>query len=171
MTKILIVDDDPQLIELVGEILSSFNYASEFITKPKYLYDILEDDSFDLILMDYYMPEVDGVTLTLERVADSPARPEARVCYEAADTDYDWSISGEEGPSNGVAGLGFAPELGENRACSTMLLPNSLEGRSAVTVDSVHGAPRCPPGNERCRIDPSRVKTFEGPWTFEFTVP
>ena len=116
--------------------------------------------------------EADGVALTLERVADSPARPEARVCYGAADMDYDWYISGEEGPSNGVAGLGFEPGLGESRACSTMLLPDSLEGRSTVTVDRVDGTPRCPPDDDSgCRVDPSRVKTFEGPWTFEFTAP
>ncbi len=116
--------------------------------------------------------EADGVALTLERVADSPARPEARICYGAADMDYDWYISGEEKPSNGVAGLGFEPELGESRACSTMLLPDSLEGRSTVTVDSVYGTPRCPPDDDNgCKVDPGRVKTFEGPWTFEFTVP
>ena len=116
--------------------------------------------------------EANGVALTLERVADSPARPEARVCYGAADMDYDWFISGEEGPSNGVAGLGFEPELGENRACSTVLLSDSLEGRSTVTVDTIDGTPRCRPDDDSgCRVDPGRVKTIEGPWTFEFTVP
>ncbi len=66
MTKILIVDDDPNLIELLTEIFSLYNYASEFITKPKFLFQILENDTFDLILMDYYMPEIDGVTLLKE---------------------------------------------------------------------------------------------------------
>lgn len=116
--------------------------------------------------------ETDGVALTLERVADSPARPEARVCYGAADTDYEWFMNGEDGPSNGVAGLGFEPGLGEKRACSTMLLPDSLDGHSTVTVDSVDGTPRCPPGDDNgCKFDPGRVKSIKGPWTFEFTVP
>jgi DNA-binding NtrC family response regulator len=66
MEKILIVDDDPHLIELLSEILDMLGYSSEFITKPKFLFQILEAESFDLILMDYYMPEIDGVTLLSE---------------------------------------------------------------------------------------------------------
>ena len=116
--------------------------------------------------------EADGVALTLERVADSPARPEARVCYGAADMDYDWFITGEEDPSNGVAGLGFEPGLGEDRACAVLTLSDNLDGRSTVTVDTIDGVPRCPPGDDNgCRVDPSRVQTFRGPWTFEFTAP
>ncbi len=63
MEKILIVDDDPHLIELLSEILDMLGYTSEFITKPKFLFQILEAEAFDLVLMDYYMPEIDGVTL------------------------------------------------------------------------------------------------------------
>lgn len=66
MAKILIVDDDPHLIELLTEILDLLDYKSEFITKPKYLFQILENEDFDLILMDYYMPEIDGVSLLRE---------------------------------------------------------------------------------------------------------
>ena len=50
--------------------------------------------------------EAGGVALTLERISDPPARPEARICYGSADTNYDWDMGGEEGPSNGVPGLG-----------------------------------------------------------------
>ena len=116
--------------------------------------------------------EADGVALTLKRVVDSPARPEAEICYGSLDKDYDWSIWGEEGPSNGVPGLEAGPIFGQDRACASVLLSDSLEGSSTVTVETVDGIPDCPPGdNDGCRINPSRVRTIEGPWTFEFTVP
>jgi len=86
MVKILIVDDDPQLIELVSEILATFDYESEFITKPKYLFDILESEEFDLILMDYYMPEIDGVTL-LKELKNHPVYREIPVIMLTSEAD------------------------------------------------------------------------------------
>lgn len=115
--------------------------------------------------------EANGVALTLKRVVDSPARPEAEICYGSLDKDYDWSIWGEEGPSNGVPGLEAGPIFGQDRACASVLLSDSLEGSSTVTVETVDGIPDCPPGDDGCRINPRRVKTIEGPWNFEFTVP
>lgn len=86
MAKILIVDDDPQLIELVSEILSSFDYTSEFITKPSFLFNILEEETFDLILLDYYMPEIDGVSL-LKDIKAHPIYKEIPVIMLTSEMD------------------------------------------------------------------------------------
>lgn len=115
--------------------------------------------------------EAAGVPLILKRVTNSPARPEAEICYGSPDTRYDWSLYGET-DSNGIPGFGGGPMIGQNRACTTMLLPESLEGRSTVTVERLEGFPDCPPGDDDgCTIPQSRVRTIHGPWTFEFTVP
>ena len=86
MTKILIVDDDPQLVELVSEILTAYDYSSEFITKPAYMFDILNEEVFDLILLDYYMPEIDGVTL-LKEVKAHPVYKEIPVIMLTSEVD------------------------------------------------------------------------------------
>ena len=115
--------------------------------------------------------EAEGVPVTLERVVNSPARPKAKICYRSPDTAYDWNIYGE-GFGFDMSGWGDGPEIGENRACTTMLLAESLKGRSTVTVDRLEGAPGCPPGDDNgCSIPQSRVKKIEGPWIFEFTAP
>lgn len=118
--------------------------------------------------------EAGGVPLTLERVANSPARPEAKICYGSPDTAYDWTIYGESfgDPASGLSGFGGGPMIGENRTCTTMLLAESLEGRSEVTVARLEGVPGCPPGDDNgCSIPQSRIKTIEGPWTFQVTAP
>ncbi len=86
MTKILIVDDDPQLIELLNEILESFDYEARNITRPKSLLKTLENDSFDLILMDYYMPETDGVTL-LKELKQHPVHREIPIIMLTSEVD------------------------------------------------------------------------------------
>lgn len=115
--------------------------------------------------------EAYGVELTLVRVVNSPARPEAEVCYRSPDTRYDWSFYGET-DRDGIPGFGGGPMIGQDQACTTMLLPESLEGRSTVTVERLEGWPDCPPGDDNgCSIPQSRAKIIEGPWTFEFTAP
>ena len=61
--KVLLVDDDPVLLELSKNFLELFhkitsdtvNSASEALTK-------LEKDSYDVIVSDYDMPFIDGIT-------------------------------------------------------------------------------------------------------------
>lgn len=86
MTKILIVDDDPQLIELLSDILESFEYEPHYINRPKFLPETLDNESFDLILMDYYMPETDGVTL-LREIKQHPVHREIPVIMLTSEVD------------------------------------------------------------------------------------
>ncbi|MFC1745024.1 response regulator [Candidatus Riflebacteria bacterium] len=63
MKKVLIVDDDPKILDLLSKQLEKLNYFSEFISRPEFLFDILEAEAFDLILMDINMPGIDGLSL------------------------------------------------------------------------------------------------------------
>ncbi len=115
--------------------------------------------------------EAEGIPITLKRVVNSPARPEAKICFNSPDTRYDWDIWGESF-GDGKSGYGGGPMIRQRQACTTMLLPESLEDRSTVTVAKLVGVPDCPPGDDNgCSIPQSRVKTIEGPWTFEVTAP
>ncbi len=60
MEKILMIDDDEQLTDLVSEFLSSQNY--EIITShtPKEGLDYLEKRGVDLIILDIMLPDMDG---------------------------------------------------------------------------------------------------------------
>ncbi|MDM8550001.1 response regulator [Desulfobacterales bacterium HSG2] len=63
MTKILIVDDEPLTVQQVRDLITGFGYNSKFALKPGYLFPLLEQEGFDLILLDINMPETDGITL------------------------------------------------------------------------------------------------------------
>lgn len=65
MTKILIIDDDKDISELVSLILKKENIDSDIINNPIKALNLLEKGnySYDLILLDIMMPELSGTEL------------------------------------------------------------------------------------------------------------
>ena len=61
--KILIVDDDSELRELIAETLSDYGYISEAAKNGDEMFRTLERAAFDLILLDIMMPGEDGLSL------------------------------------------------------------------------------------------------------------
>lgn len=61
--KILIVDDDQELRELLIEVLKEYGYQSEAAANGPQMYKALSQESFNLILLDIMMPGEDGLSL------------------------------------------------------------------------------------------------------------
>ena len=60
---ILVIDDDPHMFNLIKFYLSSEPYKLEWAKNGRHALHILQDHSFDMILLDVLMPEMDGITL------------------------------------------------------------------------------------------------------------
>jgi putative two-component system response regulator len=60
---ILIVDDEPLIIETMSEILRAEGYDCLGVTLASQAIDVLQEYSFDLVITDYNMPDMDGVKL------------------------------------------------------------------------------------------------------------
>ncbi len=58
--RILVVDDNPKNIQLVGSFLTQEGYTVEFASGGREALEWLETELFDLILMDVMMPGMDG---------------------------------------------------------------------------------------------------------------
>jgi len=61
--RILIVDDEPAIMEMSNNILSSHGYKTFFANNGKEALTILENETIDLVLSDVIMPEMDGFEL------------------------------------------------------------------------------------------------------------
>lgn len=61
--KILVVEDDELLAEVLTEILANQNYAVEIATDGKAGKDLIETYDYDLILLDVMLPKLDGISL------------------------------------------------------------------------------------------------------------
>ena len=58
--NILIVDDEPINIQLLGSVLREFDYEIQFATSGKEALDWVNSESFDLVLLDVMMPAMNG---------------------------------------------------------------------------------------------------------------
>jgi len=59
--KILVVDDVPKNIQILGSILSNADYQIAYAQDGDQALNILEHQTFDLILLDIMMPGKDGI--------------------------------------------------------------------------------------------------------------
>ncbi len=66
MSEILVVDDEPGIRELMQEILEEEGYEVRLAENGATARSALEDKVPDLVLLDIWMPDVDGVTLLKE---------------------------------------------------------------------------------------------------------
>ena len=93
--KILIVDDSPKNIQVVANFLQNEGYDLSFATDGKEALHILGKDSFDLILLDVVMPEVDGFEICRKINSNSSLR-DIPILFLTVKTDPDSIIKGFE---------------------------------------------------------------------------
>ena len=61
--KILVVDDDKQLVDLFVEYLTRVGYTVRSAFNGKEAFELFKNDNFQLVVTDIEMPEIDGMTL------------------------------------------------------------------------------------------------------------
>ena len=67
--KILVVDDEERICEAVKKALERIGYAVETTNKALQALEKIHENSFDMVICDIRMPEMDGITL-LDRVKE-----------------------------------------------------------------------------------------------------
>lgn len=93
--SILIVDDVPKNIQLLGSILKEEAYDLEFATSGKEALEWLDSKQFDLVLLDIMMPEMDGFEVC-RRIKENPSTREVSVIFLTAKADFQSIIQGFE---------------------------------------------------------------------------
>ena len=72
MSKILVVDDDPSLHQVIEGALADDGHTLLHATDPRKGLEILAREKVDLALIDYVMPEMDGIELIDNLRRDHP---------------------------------------------------------------------------------------------------
>lgn len=93
--SILIVDDNPQNIQLVASHLKQEGYRISFSQSGQDVLQKIGNASFDLILLDIMMPEMDGFEICT-RVREHPEYREVPIIFVTAKIDKESIVKGFE---------------------------------------------------------------------------
>ena len=72
MEKILIVDDDPEILDVIADILQQAGYDVDQAKDGRNAIRRIEDDFYDLVVTDLNLPKVDGMKVLQYVVDQSP---------------------------------------------------------------------------------------------------
>lgn len=61
--KILLVDDDPEVLSMLELAFSATPYQIRSSTDPVKAYHLIENEHFDIVITDIQMPQLDGLSL------------------------------------------------------------------------------------------------------------
>jgi len=93
MSCILIVDDTPKNIQVLGTILSEKNYRVKAATNGQEALAAIERSPTDLVLLDIMMPVMDGYE-TCRRIKENPATKDIPVIFLTAKTETEDIVKG-----------------------------------------------------------------------------
>ncbi|MCJ8168668.1 response regulator [Atopomonas sediminilitoris] len=63
MIKLLIVDDEPNILSALTRVLHKRPWQITTCERPEKALELMTQQAFDLVLSDYRMPNIDGITL------------------------------------------------------------------------------------------------------------
>jgi CheY-like chemotaxis protein len=165
MKRVLIVDDNEDVLDLVSELVASSGYQPITATGGRQCLDSVEQEHPDLILLDINMPDIDGWTV-LRKLKEKGLTDEIKVMMLTATTDVGTDIFGLQDVVSGYIRKPFS-----NRELSERLkgaLEEPIEEPEVVIVEEtkpgfisrMFGKPKAnvetPTGKER--LDSSAMK-------------
>lgn len=88
MPKVLLVDDDKKLVKTLEEVLSKEGLTTRAAYNGVEALKILSEESFDLVVLDLQMPEMDG-SRVLMNIRANPKLKEQKVLVCSSAQDWD----------------------------------------------------------------------------------
>lgn len=86
MKKILLIDDDEKLTDLLKDYLSKYNFSSHSSDNPVNALNHLKNNLYDLIVLDIMLPEMDGFE-TLKEIRKTSSIPVIMLTARGETTD------------------------------------------------------------------------------------
>lgn len=126
MVKILIVDDESSIRDIIKEYFDFAEYDYKEAENGMQALDMMEQENFDLVVLDIMMPELDGISV-LKRIREKDDTPV--ILLTARGNEYDMLIGFEMGADDYMA-KPFSPKELMARIKSVLKRTNSQNAKS-----------------------------------------
>ena len=83
MATILIVDDQPEVCEVMQRLFKAMGWVSVCLTDPKTVHGTVRDRKPNVVLLDVMMPQTDGFSVLREIRADAEVGTTPVIMYSA----------------------------------------------------------------------------------------
>ena len=107
--RILIVDDVPKNIQVLGNILINEEYQISYTQDGYHALSLIRKNKFDLILLDIMMPEIDGYEVC-KRIMANPETASIPIIFLTAKADKESVIKGFKYGASDYITKPFNPE-------------------------------------------------------------
>ena len=173
MAKILIVDDEPRIRELIREHLQYAGYVCEEAGDGSAALSLLSGGGFDLVILDVMMPFMDGMTCLREMRARHINTPV--IILTARGEEYD-KLAGLEGGADDYVVKPFSPRelVARVKAVLNRTMPRSEASDGTMTfgeltIDTASHTVRV--AGEDVSLTPialSREKILQKVWNYDY---
>jgi two-component system sensor histidine kinase/response regulator len=93
--KVLVVDDDPGIAEIISTFLKKDGYKILTAENGRQALKVIEDEKPDVVVLDVFMPEMDGIE-TCRRIKSNPTTHFLPVVMVTAKADMENRIAGKQ---------------------------------------------------------------------------
>jgi diguanylate cyclase (GGDEF)-like protein len=84
--KILVVDDDPQILDVLQTLLQPWGFQLTLISNPQHFWEAMEQTIPDLLILDFEMPDLTGIDLC-QVIRNDPRWGNLPILFLSAHTD------------------------------------------------------------------------------------
>ena len=107
--RILVVDDDEMVLMALGELLKPEGYQVDLVSSGSEALKRLDEDGYDLLLLDIIMPLMDGFELC-RKVRDKKKYQETPIVFLTAKSREEDKVSGMAAGANLFLSKPISPE-------------------------------------------------------------
>ncbi|MBN8920605.1 MAG: response regulator, partial [Rhizobiales bacterium] len=75
MPRVLVVDDDPEVVSLIGKLLQAAGHTAVPASDSRAALRILDETPIDLVIADIFMPDMDGLETVAAFKRQAPHLP------------------------------------------------------------------------------------------------